>query len=828
MRLTVRSTISCSDRRRLLAPKKHPRSARYGGVGFAVFGATLFVAAGASVAAQAPSPAPGETPLSVVFDRTTVDALPATVNLFSFLETTQADVVTDRFFGGVNGAAVGRLGVFLAPLGQTNFRVGDVDVTSPVRGGPLFVPPVPLWRGLTVTSGLVPSDTSGPGLLVALEPESPSPTWQGSFQASGTAEPLVSTTSRLGSPIARTAGFGSISGAVGGPVVRDRVGLLLSASTLRASQYERGGPSAASQRSDTVSSHVVFTPRREDVVRLLAWRQAGESPAFPASFAGAPSRTRSEASTHVQGTWEPRVAGGTRWRMFAALTQRSWEAAEETGTVLVERLIDGAPSDYAAAGQGRERTSSVGWRMRGPTGRAFAVLHALEAGFTATRASLDDEAESSIDVRERVGGFPARVWQYASRGPTHRSALVLNAYLSDAIRLSRSLTLDAAVHLDRSAGSARGATQDIAWTTILPRVGVRWRASERVPTVAYAAYTHLGDALRLDALAYGDPAAPVADVLRWDGVQSGPLVMRVGPGAGNDAALTSIDPGLQRPITRELALGIDSTLPHLLRVRATMLYQRRSQSLAAFNAGVPLSSYLVRYLDDPGANLEVPDDDVQLPVYERLPATFGQDRYVLANSTAPPATLRGLTVLLDKSTPRFFFSLGGAMGWTHGEAGQRGFGPEENDAGVIGELYTTPNATTFARGNLFADRQFTVRIASVMRLPHEVTVGAIARYQDGQAFSRMVVVPDLAQGTDAVRAFRSGKSRFTFTGTFDLRVQKALTLAGRRQVNLFVDAFNLLNMDKEVEEWVATGAMFRTPTATQPPRNVHLGVRVTF
>jgi hypothetical protein len=304
--------------------------------------------------------------------------------------------------------------------------------------------------------------------------------------------------------------------------------------------------------------------------------------------------------------------------------------------------------------------------------------------------------------------------------------------------------------------------------------------------------------------------------------------MRVGPGAGNDAALTSIDPGLQRPITRELALGIDSTLPHLLRVRATMLYQRRSQSLAAFNVGVPLSSYRVTYLDDPGANLEVPDDDVRLPIYERLPATFGQDRYVLANSTAPPATLRGLTVLLDKSTPRFFFSLGGAMGWTHGEAGQRGFGPDENDAGVIGELYTTPNATTFARGNLFADRQYTVRIASVVRLPHEVTVGAVARYQDGQAFSRMVVVPDLAQGTDAVRAFRSGKSRFTFTGTFDLRVQKAMTLAGRRQLHVFVDAFNLLNMDKEVEEWVATGVMFRTPTATQPPRNVHLGVRVTF
>ena len=431
-------------------------------------------------------------------------------------------------------------------------------------------------------------------------------------------------------------------------------------------------------------------------------------------------------------------------------------------------------------------------------------------------------------VHERVGGFPARLWQYAPRGPSRRSALVLDAFVTDTVRLSRSLTLDAAVHLDRSVGSARrrhaGHRVDDAPATRRRAVAVQRAHADR----GYGAYTHMGDALRLDALAYGDPAAPVADVLRWDGTQTGPLVMRAGPGAGRDGTLASIDPGLRRPVTREWAFGIDTTLAHLPRIRVTTLYQRRARSLAAFNVGVPLSGYMVSYRDDPGANLLVPDDDVRLPIYERIPATFGQDRYVLGNSTARPATLRGLTLLLDKTTPRFFLGVGGAMGWTHGEAGQRGFGPDENDAGVVGELYTTPNATTFARGNLFADRQYTVRIASAVRLPYRVTFGAIARYQDGQAFSRMVAVPNLAQGADAVRAFRSGKSRFTFTGTLDLRVQKALALGGGRQVSVFVDAFNVLNMDKEVEEWVVTGPMFRTPTAAQPPRSVHLGVRVAL
>ena len=148
------------------------------------------------------------------------------------------------------------------------------------------MPPAHLWRGLTVTSGLMPTDTSGPGLLVALDPEGPSPTWRGSFLASGTAEPLVSTNSRLGPRSRAPRDSDRCRPPIGGPVVPERVGLLVSASTVRASQYERGGPVAAPQQSDTVSSHLVVTPRQGDVVRLLAWRQASEAPAFSASFAG--------------------------------------------------------------------------------------------------------------------------------------------------------------------------------------------------------------------------------------------------------------------------------------------------------------------------------------------------------------------------------------------------------------------------------------------------------------------------------------------------------------------------------------------------------------
>jgi hypothetical protein len=43
-----------------------------------------------------------------------------------------------------------------------------------------------------------------------------------------------------------------------------------------------------------------------------------------------------------------------------------------------------------------------------------------------------------------------------------------------------------------------------------------------------------------------------------------------------------------------------------------------------------------------------------------------------------------------------------------------------------------------------------------------------------------------------------------------------------------IDGYNVLNLDKEVEEWVVTGLTFRTPTAAQPPRAIHLGLRLSF
>ena len=106
-------------------------------------------------------------------------------------------------------------------------------------------------------------------------------------------------------------------------------------------------------------------------------------------------------------------------------------------------------------------------------------------------------------------------------------------------------------------------------------------------------------------------------------------------------------------------------------------------------------------------------------------------------------------------------------------------------------------------------------------------MGVTARYQDGQHFARLVVVQNLNQGAEAVRAFPNGKTRFTYTMTVDVRLQKVFRI-GAHHVVAFADAYNLLDNAKEIEEFPVTGPKSRLTAAVQPPRAIHTGLRLTF
>ena len=149
-------------------------------------------------------------------------------------------------------------------------------------------------------------------------------------------------------------------------------------------------------------------------------------------------------------------------------------------------------------------------------------------------------------------------------------------------------------------------------------------------------------------------------------------------------------------------------------------------------------------------------------------------------------------------------------------------------AATVGQTpakHIDPGDDGFRIGFLY--RAFTIKLSGVYRFPWDVRLGAIARYQDGQPFSRMLVFPELAQGAEAVRAFPAGDSRFRFIGTLDTRLTKGFAL-GSNHLDFILDVYNLPGLTYDVEERAAAAPNDRTPIAIQPSRIFHLGARVTF
>jgi hypothetical protein len=249
---------------------------------------------------------------------------------------------------------------------------------------------------------------------------------------------------------------------------------------------------------------------------------------------------------------------------------------------------------------------------------------------------------------------------------------------------------------------------------------------------------------------------------------------------------------------------------------------------APVNTGVTLADYDVISLPDRGDDFFNPIDDRTLEVYDRHPASFGKDATLLTN---PQDRHRGHQIGVAIEFERIFdgrwyMRLGGTASRSDGLAGNRGFRVTENDYGVLGELFLNPNARTYASGRQFTERGYQVKWSGGF-VAGGLHVGVIARYQDGQHFSRMVLVPALNQGLEAVQAYTRGHSRFTYTPSLDARVSQALRFAGL-PVSVVIEGYNLLNMGIEVEEDPTVTRFFRQFVMQQPTRAVRLGFQLSF
>lgn len=805
----------------------------------ALFGAA--VAASPAVALAQSPPSQERPPLGSIITVDALGELPASANVFALLDTAVPDVVADRIdTGGSSAGDPARVGAHGSSWTQTIFRLGDVDVTDPSGSGtPLLSPGVAEWEQVDVATGIMPVDAPAPGLAVLFTARRPYDAWRGNLDVFGS-PPFLNAGGPLSNPpsIARLDSWahGNLTG--GGPVIPGELGGFLSGTWTRSSHFERTSTTALDANLASGFVHLLGTPTSTDTVQATGWLQRARNPVSSHDIFGQPSAGDRNVSVHGQGAWQHQLASAsTGVRAFGGFTFRDRQTdLQRTPLVFVERLRDGPVPSRLDAGTGTDRVWHVGGRLNSSVATDTAGHHTVVAGADLEGMTTTMQSAFSGRVGEYVNGLPARIWDFTNPATASEwRELTLDGYVADTIALAPRLTINGGIRFEllRAYQTANAAGPAASWQDFYPRAGVHVALTDFWQIAAFAQYGRYAHRLPLTDLAWGDPDAPTANIYKWTGgtilpgALPGPIVQRLGPGTGGSATFSRIDPTLRRPYMDEMIFGFESR-PHPSAFARMVAIARREQPLiGVVDVGVPESTYTTIGVPDPGVDLVGSADDQTVVFYNRSPATFGRDQYLLTNPSDDVATFVGVDVTGQVRAKRLFVIAGATAGRSEGLSANRGFGPLENDAALLGDVYIDPNSRAHAQGRLFTERGYTIKTALAYQFDHDFTASLIGRYQDGQHFARMVVLQDLNQGTEAVRAFRNGRTRFTFTMTVDARLQKAFTL-GDRKITAVIDGYNIFNQALEVEEFQVTGAGARLASAVQPPRVIHVGVRIPF
>lgn len=766
--------------------------------------------------------APSARAQSPAFDADFLRDLPSGRDVFSLLETAEPLTIADRIdTGGLFTGEAGRLSARGASWTQTTWTLDGVDLTDPLTGGrPLLLPWTEALASVDFRIGGARTDVAAPGPLVALATTRPGEAWTGTLA-------LDSTIGR-GDPsdpprIARLDHWRRGALTVAGPLVPERAGLFVAAQAGGSARFRRDSSETDPSDQRSLLAGLDWRTGASDRVRVLAGGQSTEVPLSARSVFADEGLAEDGRALHAQASWERTQPSGSLWSVTGAYTHARTESETGTSVRAIERLIDGPAALLAVPGTtARSRAEAIARHTAAPRG-----AHAFSAGLRVGRSwARVDPASASWTVAERVDGIPARIWEYTQPGPLDLALDEAVLHVGDRWRLGDRATVDAVLPLFYARAGARGAS----WLTVAPRVAGRVRIAG--PLDALASWSRDAHALRLEDLAFGDPDAVTASSLRWndrdadrlfDETERGLLLARSGPGA----PVGAFDADLPRPRTDEWRVGLEAALGPLVRARFEGIARKSRGLWESVNTGVTENGYDVYFVPDASGDLVGPSDDQLLPIYDRRPASFGRDALLLTSPDGHDSLYEGVEFQLIAGTPRARIWVSGTAHRALGSGAYRGYRPAENDQGLVGELYDDPNADTFERGRLFSDRAYTIKIAGAWHAPGGVRLGSVARYQDGQPFSRVVVVPDLRQGADFVMAIPRGRARFTFAISWDARAEKTFAV-GRTQISALFEVFNLLDNTNEVEEDEVTGPAYRTMTALQPPRAFRAGLRLAF
>ncbi len=775
------------------------------------------------------------------FNAAALELLPQSNGVYGLIERSDPLVITERMEGGGTYPEPQRMGASGASWTQTTFKLGDADITDPDRTGyAMLYPNLDMLEAVSVATAGMHPDTYGAGTAVTLVPRMPSSKWMRTVQFDLSPPAFQSV-----NPLPEAASIARLRSSSGGSFVASgpltpRLGIQVAGTLNEYARIERERVDTLPSHTQSLSAHLAYKAEQGDDVRLFVQSDRLSFPSIGRAMLVDPVLQQRERSTLLATTWNRATRAGLAWSANLtygyASSDPALAGAPITGTT--ERLRDGPAYELASATASSRHRTSLQWRGEPRPVKFLGLRHLPEFGGNVSWTASTRQAPGASIIGELVDGEPARVWEYTTDGGSSSwRGNEFALWATNEIPVMSRVDIDLGIRAASAGASRAGEGGSINWRTLSPSILGTYRALNNGRLTFLAGYARYASRLPLNYLAFGDPHSLTGVVRRWNDInrdqriqpgESGVVVAAVGPCCANGRPNTIAD-DLSAPRMTEVRAVLQTRLWDHWVLRLGGSDRRQYRLIQPVNAAAYLpGNYSLTHVEDKALDQLVETDDQLLPIFNRLPVSFGTDSYVLQNVEHNSARDHGMDLVLERIyNGRWGMWIGGTAHKSEGIGGNRGFRPDENDQGVIGEVFTEPNAETFGRGRLFFERGYVAKWSAIYQLPYGLRGGTVARYADGQHFSRVVIARDVQQGLDFVPALPRGLTRYTYAFTLDTRLEKQITLSGRR-VALVLDVFNLLNTNNEVEEDEVTGPAFRDATAVQPPRSVRFGFRLAF
>lgn len=791
-----------------------------------------------------------------LIDQSQLRNTPSAHNVWALVENQDLSATTNRIdigglWGNIPALFSARGGVSWT---QTSYLLNGFDVTDPYSTGqPLFYPDFYALSYSQLYNGAHPPFALSPGGYLNLITLRGTPTFHGGLSTFYIHNSLQSSNI---TPQLREEGIDAahefdyfIDGNIhlSGPLIDNKLSFFvsISANDLSRKMAEFEAFDKSRILSGLISLHYNFPGSELQFLwtgQKVTYASYGADRKIPFDV----TSDRDDRFNILQAVWSTRIKNthylkaGVNYAEGNMESRYQEEADGPYGVTLFQEIPSGiAPLAF------KDDRKTLAFLVRGESflGRHFKVRHRIIYGLQLQYARASSQKAIAENLHLHFFEDKAlEVVQYNTPTEHQESGLSLNFYLQDTLTLSNLLSLYVGVNCDYSRGWVPGQAASLSeeeskvqWFNISPRIGIIIPLSPSRKAALKLSFARYYFRLPLSYLTFGNGNALGGLVYDWKDRngdrqfqedEKGILLRREGP------LYAQIDPELKRPYTNEFSIVYSVVFSANWSFSLGGFYRGTRNQIKTLNIGVPFSEYAPEYILDLGDDHipHTPDDQI-FTVFNQKRDTLGNDFFLLSNVAADKRTTHyfGLDINLVKrfgSKFTFFFSLTATLAEGTTNPGNTEF---ENDDGVVGSLYDNPNTLIKAKGRVRFDRAYTSRMGITYAAPHDIKLGFIIKYYDGQPFSRKLIVEGFNQGPFYIQAHTRGSVRYEFNLNLDIRLEKAFRL-GRGKFRLILDGFNMLNSNLATRENEWTGPLFKDRYATEilSPRVFRLGVAYDF